>query len=91
MAVGNITREADDLLRIWSEMDRQVAHHGFRGIGDLLGVQQQVQAAANHLVKEEIDAGLLRVHGILGSLRSVRRQIGDLLEIKEKLPQVGDI
>lgn len=86
-----VKREADELLRIWAEIGRRVGHSGFRGVDDLISLHGQVRSATEQVAKEEIDAGLLRVHGLLGRLRAMRRQMTDLLDLKEKLPQLGDI
>jgi hypothetical protein len=86
-----VKREADELLRIWAEIGRRVGHSGFRGVDDLIALHGQVRSATEQVAKEEIDAGLLRVHGLLGRLRAMRRQMTDLLDLKEKLPQLGDI
>ena len=91
MDEGEIKREAEDLLRIWAEIDRRVGQSGFRGVNDLITLHGQMRAATEEVAKEEIDAGLLRVHGLLGRLRAMRRQMADLLDLKEKLPQLGDI
>ena len=91
MDEGEIRREAEDLLRIWGEIDRRVGHSGFRGVDDLIAQHVQLRSATEQVAKEEIDAGLLRVHTLLGRLRAMRRQMADLLDLKEKLPQLGDI
>ncbi|HAC79282.1 MAG: hypothetical protein P8K76_13990 [Candidatus Binatia bacterium] len=88
---AEIKKEADDLLRIWGEIGRRVGHSGFRSVEDLISQHGQVRVATEQVAKEEIDAGLLRVHGLLGRLRAMRREMTDLLDLKEKLPQLGDI
>ena len=85
------SRRTPKTSSVFGEIGRRVGHSGFRGLDDLISLHSQVRIATEQVAKEEIDAGLLRVHGLLGGLRGMRRQMVDLMDLKEKLMQLDDI
>lgn len=78
-------READELVRLYGELDRRLANRGIRGIDELLALHQQVRAAVETIAGQEIDTALLQIATLLDRLRLLSRCLGTLSEMKLSL------
>ncbi|MEW6270819.1 MAG: hypothetical protein AB1689_16170 [Thermodesulfobacteriota bacterium] len=78
-------READQLVRLYGEIDRRLANRGIRGVDELVALHQQVRAAVDTIAAQEIDTALLQIATLLDRLRLISRWIATLGEMKETL------
>jgi hypothetical protein len=83
-------READQLVRLYGELDRRLANRGIRGIDELVALHQQVRAAVETIAGQEIDSALLQIATLLDRLRLLSRCLGTLSEMKVCLGPAGD-
>jgi hypothetical protein len=83
-------READQLVRLYGEIDRRLANRGIRGIDELVALHQQVRAAVETIAGKEIDSALLQIATLLDRLRLLSRCLGTLSEMKVCLGPAGE-
>lgn len=81
-------READELVRLYGEMGRRLAHRGIRGVDELVALHQQVRAAVETIAGQEIDTALLQIATLLDRLRLIDRCLVTLGEMKVALGNV---
>jgi hypothetical protein len=78
-------READQLVRLYGELNRRLANRGIRGVDELVALHQQVRSAVETIAAQEIDTALLQIATLLDRLRLISRWIATLGEMKETL------
>lgn len=84
-------READQLVRLYGELDRRLANRGIRGIDELVALHQQVRAAVETIAGQEIDSALLQIATLLDRLRLLSRCLGTLSEMKVCLGSAEEV
>jgi hypothetical protein len=78
-------READQLVRLYGELERRLANRGIRGVDELVALHQQVRAAVETIAGQEIDSALLQIATLLDRLRLIARCLVTLGEMKSAL------
>jgi hypothetical protein len=81
-------READQLVRLYGELERRLANRGIRGVDELVALHQQVRAAVETIAGQEIDSALLQIATLLDRLRLMSRWLATLSEMKAALGSV---
>ena len=88
----DIQREADELVRYYSELGRRLSQTGVRGVADLLALHEQLTRALEAVTPQEITWAVERAERLIdelvqvdGSLRALKTLKGAL----ERTPPAG--
>ena len=83
---SDIGREAEELVRYYSELTRRLPQSGVRDVAELIALFDQLRAALDAIGREEIDwateqtqrlvAALVRMDANLQALRSLKASLG---------------
>ena len=87
----DIQAELESLLRSKAELERRTASAGFRGLDELLSMQQRIQAALQGIDLEEIDRALAELEQLLAGARQLDRTVRDLAKAKENVAGAEEI
>lgn len=81
----DLRREADELARYWGELGRRVAPSGVTGLGDVLGLQEQLRRALEGITPKEIAWAQEQAARLVTMLEGLAEQIRAVREAKEAL------
>ena len=80
MADEDVRRQADDLARHYTELNRRLAQTGLRDVGELVTLAEQLRRACETLgvqellwARDQAQALVERLLGIAGRLHALRR------------------
>ena len=82
-------RQTEDVIRYYGELDRRVANTGMDGIGGLLTVSQQVEAALAVVAPQEIEWMVRELRTLLERLVRMDSQLQELRALKMVLADEG--
>jgi hypothetical protein len=81
----DLRRDTDQVVRLHGEVLRRLSFHGFRDIGELVAMHEQVRAAAQVIASQEIDGALVQIGSVLDRLRLIGKRLAALAEIRRSL------
>jgi hypothetical protein len=89
MSIG-VQREADELWRYYSELERRLAQTGIRDVPDLLGLYEQLRRALEAVSRQEIQWALEQAQRLIETLVRLDSDLQALRALKRSMEQSGD-
>jgi hypothetical protein len=89
MSTG-VQREADELWRYYSELERRLAQTGIRDVPDLLGLYEQLRRALEAVSRQEIQWALEQAQRLIETLVRLDSDLQALRALKRSMEQSGD-
>jgi hypothetical protein len=88
---SEVAREADDLLRYYSELSRRLAQAGVRDVPELLALYERVGRALDAVSRQEIEWAAEQAERLIGSLERMHAALQTLRRFKDALDRVPGI
>ena len=88
---SEVAREADDLLRYYSELSRRLAQTGVRDVPELLGLYERVSRALDAVSRQEIEWAAEQAERLIASLERMGSALQTLRRFKDALDRVPGI
>jgi hypothetical protein len=88
MSIG-VQREADELWRYYSELERRLAQTGIRDVPDLIGLYEQLRRALEAVSRQEIQWALEQAQRLIETLVRLDSDLQALRALKQSMEQSG--
>ena len=88
---SDVSREADDLLRYYSELSRRIAQSGVSDIAELVGLYDRVRRALGAVSRQEIEWAAEQAERLVGSLERTHQALAALRQLKDTVRRVPDL
>ena len=85
---GDIQREADELLRYYTELGRRLVQTGVRDIPDLVALSEQLRRSLDALTKQEIQWALDQSQRLIETLVRMDSELRSLHGLKAALERM---
>lgn len=85
-----VQREADELWRYYSELERRLAQTGIRDVPDLLGLYEQLRRALEAVSRQEIQWALEQAQRLIETLVRLDSDLQALRALKQSMERSGD-
>jgi hypothetical protein len=79
-----LRRDTDQVVRLYGELLRRLSYQGFRDVGEVVAMHEQVRAAADVIAAQELDTALVQIGALLDRLRLIRKRLSTLAAIRRE-------
>lgn len=80
---SDVTREADDLLRYYSELSRRLAQSGVRDVGEVVDLYERLRRALGAVSRQEIAWAAEHAERLVAALEDTGATLSALRRLKE--------
>lgn len=86
---SDLTREAEDLARYYSELVRRLGQAGVRDVADLLGLHERLRRGLDAVSRQEIGWAAEQAQGLIEALVRMSASLDQLRRLKQDLEPSG--